>query len=229
MWHRHMKTAYYRRMSHRTTAGFTLIELLVVISIIAVLSAMLLPAIGLVRSQAKTMSCASSLRQLGMACLTYPSDNDGLLPDIAVIATGQTTIRWAELIAEYVDGNLSSGTVDINHRSVVTGCPEWQATQVWVVGYGMNYYPDKPARPTANSRWDYRVAIPNDVVHFSLSTISYKSSRLLLVDSTDYMDAVALTRHRKGFNTLFYDGHVQTLQGSAQSSRVRNNPNLGLP
>ncbi len=214
----------------RAVDGFTLIELLVVVSIIAVLAALLLPAIGLVRSQAKTAACSSSLRQLGMACLTYPTDNDGLLPDIAVIATGQTTIRWAELITDYVDGSLSGGTVDLTKRSVITGCPEWKATQVWVVGYGMNYNPDKPARPSACSRWDYRVATPDpDVVHFSISAISYKSSRLLLVDSTDYMDIVALTRHRKGFNTVFYDGHVQTLQGSTQSSRVRNTPNLGLP
>jgi prepilin-type N-terminal cleavage/methylation domain-containing protein/prepilin-type processing-associated H-X9-DG protein len=218
-----------RTQQRRSRGGFTLIELLVVISIIAVLSAMLLPAIGLVRSQAKTMSCASSLRQLGMACLTYPSDNDDLLPDIAVIATGQTTVRWAELITDYVDGTLSGGTVDITKRSVLTGCPEWKATQVWVVGYGMNYFPDKPARPTAKSRWDYRSPIPNDVVHFSISSISYKSSRLLLVDATDYMDVISLTRHRKGFNTLFYDGHVQTLQGASQASRVQNSPNLGLP
>ena len=61
-------------------AGFTLIELLVVIAIIAVLAAMLLPAITLVRDQAKTVSCQSSLRGLGQALLSWQNDNEGFMP-----------------------------------------------------------------------------------------------------------------------------------------------------
>lgn len=52
-------------MPPRTASGFTLIELLVVISIIAVLAALLLPAIGLVRGAANNMKCLSHLRQIG--------------------------------------------------------------------------------------------------------------------------------------------------------------------
>ncbi len=62
------------------SAGFTLIELLVVISIIAVLAALLLPAISLVRDLARTTVCRNNLRQLGIAILMYPTEQNGLLP-----------------------------------------------------------------------------------------------------------------------------------------------------
>ncbi len=60
--------------------AFTLIELLVVVSIIAILAAMLLPAISLVRQSAREMRCSSNLRQCGIAALAWANDNDGALP-----------------------------------------------------------------------------------------------------------------------------------------------------
>jgi prepilin-type N-terminal cleavage/methylation domain-containing protein/prepilin-type processing-associated H-X9-DG protein len=62
----------------RASQAFTLIELLVVVSIIAILAAMLLPAIGLVRESARASTCASSLRQFGMAFNVYLIDNEGI-------------------------------------------------------------------------------------------------------------------------------------------------------
>jgi prepilin-type N-terminal cleavage/methylation domain-containing protein len=65
--------------SGRTCAfgAFTLIELLVVISIIAILAAMLLPAISLVRQAAWTTRCTGNLRQLTLGLLAYTADNNG--------------------------------------------------------------------------------------------------------------------------------------------------------
>src|SRR6478736_4772112 len=65
----------------RETAGFTLIELLVVISIIAVLAALLLPAVGLVRGAARRTACASNERQIGVVVMLYAGDNDDCLPN----------------------------------------------------------------------------------------------------------------------------------------------------
>lgn len=60
--------------------GFTLIELLVVISIIAILMAIMMPALSAARDQAKRTMCGSNSRSIGMACAQFGVDNDNWLP-----------------------------------------------------------------------------------------------------------------------------------------------------
>jgi len=108
----------------KVARGFTLIELLVVIAVIAVLLAILLPALGLARMHAKRVASASNLRQIGMAMELYTQDNRGFFPESSHGLTGQAARQrsWIFTLSPYVG--------DVNAVRVCPADPQRQARLV---------------------------------------------------------------------------------------------------
>ena len=73
---------------------FTLIELLIVIAIIAILAAMLLPALNSAREKAREISCLSNQKQTGMSCRLYADQNNDILAIQFVTAQGADNYYW---------------------------------------------------------------------------------------------------------------------------------------
>jgi len=97
----------YKISTSRCATGFTLIELLVVISIIALLIAILLPALGAARKSARQIQCASTQRQIGIACMSYAADNNDDLPPMQAVrpniaGAGTVEYSWRGILYDYI-------------------------------------------------------------------------------------------------------------------------------
>ena len=88
-------------------SGFTLIELLVVIAIIAILAAMLLPALASAKQRAWTIACNSNLHQISLGLTMFADDNNGRYPQSGgsipwnLVAPSAPTNGWMQQIADY--------------------------------------------------------------------------------------------------------------------------------
>jgi prepilin-type N-terminal cleavage/methylation domain-containing protein/prepilin-type processing-associated H-X9-DG protein len=139
--------------------GFTLIELLVVVAIIAVLVAVLLPALSHARRMTRTVVCTSQVRQLGTGLQMYVNDSAGMMLGIYASldsnpdwGSREAVSKWSDYIAEKYLGltfnmsqNPQGGHPWIRTSGLVTTCPEmdsemgaFSSEYLWS-GYGMNF------------------------------------------------------------------------------------------
>ena len=174
-------------------ACFTLIELLVVIAIIAILAAMLLPALSAAREQAKLSNCGNVLRQTMLAMHSYADAHNEFLP---YSAWSQTKTEWwwkKGVLRPFLNGNDDSHNIWI--------CPSINPNDNKAdfpidgfITYGMNYDLSFYNRG--------KIAVPDSIITFADTYKDYHPS--LTVGSK----GVVHLRHNNRASIAMLDGHV---------------------
>lgn len=217
-------------------AGFTLIELLVVIAIIAILAAMLLPALASARFRALRIQCASNLKQQAVACVMYCGDSQDMLPSVdgGILGFGSVATYYSyggkqgteyqgnlRLINPYVGQNQKVTTNSAGVERVFK-CPGDNGSQ-------KAFWPEdrKPTVfDTFGSSYLYNSSANNNDDQKGLfrkrMSVVRNPSRVILVNDfsfnvhfynvVTFQKAFWHERARLGYgNVAFVDGHIQYL------------------
>ena len=224
-------------MKTERSRGFTLIELLVVIAIIAILAAMLLPALARAKASAQRTACLNKQRQWGLAMLMYTEDNEENTPRESETTDGSTLMNWAQVVA----GDGGSVWYNALPRSIkLKGAADYLADKpAFYSTDSLFHCPNAPfpAAAPLDSFVYFSLAMNSKLISGSATTIKINTIKLpsntviflenrltgdFMVDGnqaktdlgqpSSYANRFA-ARHARSGNLVFADGHASTYKG----------------
>jgi len=200
--------------SRNQSSAFTLIELLTVVAIIAVLAAILIPAVGKVRDSAQQADCVSNLRQLTTLYLLQTQENKGkLLSASDGVADGK---YWQFYLQEFMDADSEARQMDGFHcKACLAANPELDdGRDILRSTYGLNNFIGRGGvNPGDTSTWGINFLIqapePSKTVLFADPAMESSRNTMVGIGYEANLFPVAYHPGDK-VNMSFLDGHVET-------------------